>query len=82
MFNVSRIVWRCPPSKGRELSRWDQNPRSAEALLWTLLRRRRPRFRHQHVMAGFIVDFVSLGGRLVIELDGRIHYGTVPRARS
>ena len=28
-------------------------------------------------MAGFIVDFVALGGRLVIEIDGRIHDETV-----
>ena len=43
---------------------------------WARARQMR-RIRRPNVMAGFIVDFVALGGRLVIEIDGRIHDETV-----
>ncbi len=56
--------------RAREMRR---HPTLAEAMLWRLLRRRHPPFRRQHIISGFIVDFVSLGGRLVIEVDGGIH---------
>ncbi|WP_441244325.1 endonuclease domain-containing protein [Tardiphaga sp. 768_D3_N2_1] len=49
---------------------------SAEAKLWQALRARqlaRWKFRRQHVINGFIVDFVTLDGRLVIEVDGVTH---------
>lgn len=48
----------------------------AEALLWSLLRNRRladAKFRHQHVIAPYIVDFYCAEHRLVIELDGGQH---------
>ncbi len=44
--------------------------------MWELLRLRRcggARFRRQHVLAGFIVDFYCPALRLVIELAGSIH---------
>jgi very-short-patch-repair endonuclease len=49
---------------------------SAEAKLWQALRGRRLarwKFRRQHPIEGFIVDFVTLDGRLVIEVDGVTH---------
>ena len=48
----------------------------AEALLWSLLRNRRlanAKFRRQHVIAPYIVDFYCAEHRLVIELDGGQH---------
>lgn len=48
----------------------------AEALLWSLLRNRRlanAKFRRQHVIAPYIVDFYCAERRLVIELDGGQH---------
>jgi len=52
------------------------NQTDAEARLWYHLRSRRFqrwKFRGQHVLQGYIVDFVCLERRLVIELDGGQH---------
>ncbi len=49
----------------------------SEALLWKELQARRccgVKFRRQHVLAGsYIVDFVALSERLVVEVDGGVH---------
>jgi very-short-patch-repair endonuclease len=48
----------------------------AETLLWSRLRAHRldgRKFRRQHVIGRYIVDFVCLGSRLVIEVDGDSH---------
>jgi very-short-patch-repair endonuclease len=49
---------------------------SAEFRLWQALRNRklaRWKFRRQHPIDRYIVDFVSLGGKLIIEVDGVTH---------
>jgi very-short-patch-repair endonuclease len=49
---------------------------SAESLLWQALRNwklARWKFRRQHPIDRFIVDFVCLDARFVIELDGATH---------
>jgi very-short-patch-repair endonuclease len=55
----------------------------AESLLWSELRRRQlgVRFRRQHPIGGYIVDFVCLEHRLVVESDGFHHGGTYDAAR-
>jgi very-short-patch-repair endonuclease len=48
----------------------------AERRLWYFLRRRQladHKFRRQYPLAGYIVDFVCVPARLVIELDGGQH---------
>jgi len=48
----------------------------AERALWSRLRSRQPashRFRRQHVIHPYIVDFVCLDRRLVVEVDGAGH---------
>ena len=48
----------------------------AEGILWYHLRNRNfqnHKFRRQHLLCGYIVDFVCLEKRLVIELDGGQH---------
>ncbi|HRQ65770.1 MAG TPA: endonuclease domain-containing protein [Xanthomonadaceae bacterium] len=48
----------------------------AEQRLWYRLRRRQlngHRFRRQHPIGPYIVDFVCLESRLIIELDGSQH---------
>lgn len=47
----------------------------AEARLWGLLRGGQlgPRFRRQHVIEGYVVDFCCTRQRLVIEVDGGVH---------
>jgi very-short-patch-repair endonuclease len=49
---------------------------SAEARLWQALRNRklaRWKFRRQHPIDRYVVDFVSLDGKLVVEVDGVTH---------
>ena len=48
----------------------------AESVLWYHLRNRNfqnYKFRRQHILCGYIVDFVCLEKRLIIELDGGQH---------
>ena len=48
----------------------------AERLLWHYLRDRRltaQKFRRQHVLGPYIVDFVCLVAKLVVEVDGGQH---------
>ena len=47
----------------------------AESLLWHYLRQEKlgVRFRRQHIIGDYIVDFISLKQRLVIEVDGGYH---------
>jgi very-short-patch-repair endonuclease len=49
---------------------------SAEMRLWRKLRSRRLaqwKFRRQHPIDRFIVDFVTLDGKLIVEVDGATH---------
>ena len=58
-----------------------QRAATAERLAWRLLRNRRLlgyKFRRQHVLRGFIVDFYCAELRLAIEMDGGVH-GAHPR---
>ena len=53
-----------------------QEPTDAEHKLWTLIRDGKfgpYRFRRQHPIAGYIVDFVCRRANLVVELDGGQH---------
>jgi very-short-patch-repair endonuclease len=52
------------------------NMTNAERALWNLLRRREIsglKFRRQHPFGDYILDFVCLENRLVIEVDGGQH---------
>ena len=49
-----------------------------ERLIWSRLRNGKLaglKFRRQHTIGPFIVDFCCLGARLVVELDGLSHVG-------
>ena len=51
----------------------------AERYAWSLLRNRGVlglKFRRQHVLLGFIVDFYCVAERLVLDLEGDAHDGT------
>ncbi len=51
------------------------NPTKAEGLLWARLKTKKLgyKFRQQHPIASYIVDFVCLSKKLIIEVDGGIH---------
>jgi very-short-patch-repair endonuclease len=54
-------------------------PTSAESKLWSYLRGRKfenQKFRRQHTIERFIVDFFCAERKLVIEVDGEIHQYT------
>ena len=57
---------------GRKMRR---EPTVAEKLLWHKIRARQlgVKFRRQHALVDFIVDFVSLARMLIIEIDGPTH---------
>ncbi len=51
------------------------NPTETEAILWEQLKSKKLdyKFRRQHLINDFIVDFVSLSKKLIIEVDGGYH---------
>jgi very-short-patch-repair endonuclease len=52
------------------------NPTDAEQALWRHLRMKQiggHRFRHQHPIGPYVVDFVCLKSRLIVEVDGGQH---------
>lgn len=53
------------------------NPTDAEIALWEQLRGKSLsgyKFRRQHIIGSYIADFVCLSKKLIIEVDGMIHY--------
>ena len=53
-----------------------KNPTEAEAFLWEQIRNKKLgyKFRQQHLIEDYIVDFVCLSKGLVIEVDGGYHF--------
>jgi very-short-patch-repair endonuclease len=52
------------------------NPTKAEAKLWQALRKSQldnRKFRRQHSIENFIVDFYCPAEKLIIEVDGKVH---------
>jgi very-short-patch-repair endonuclease len=57
---------------------------NAEAKLWYALRNRRLarwKFRRQYEIEGYVVDFVTIEGKLVVEVDGAMHSTSIELAR-
>jgi 5-methyltetrahydrofolate--homocysteine methyltransferase len=52
-----------------------KNPTKAESLMWELLRNKKLgfKFRRQHLVNGFIPDFICIEKMLIVEIDGEIH---------
>ncbi len=52
-----------------------KSPTEAENILWLRLKSKglEAKFRQQHLIDNFIVDFVCLSKKLVVEVDGKIH---------
>lgn len=80
MTQPQKHRWRTPPdlwAKLKPLARqMRREPTPAEAMLWQRLRKRQVlgfKFRRQHTIERFIVDFYSRDARLVVEVDGPIH---------
>ena len=52
-----------------------KNPTEAESAMWEMLRGKNldAKFRRQHIIGDYIVDFVCLDKQLVVEIDGGYH---------
>lgn len=62
-----------------------QNMTPAEKLLWSALKNKQLeglRFRRQHPVGNFILDFYCPSRKLVIEVDGKIHGQQIDRDRA
>jgi very-short-patch-repair endonuclease len=56
----------------------------SEDLLWQALRRKEFRglkFRRQHPLGGFVLDFYCHAAKLAVEVDGSVHHAPDVRAR-
>ncbi|OQD43954.1 cytosine methyltransferase [Croceivirga radicis] len=59
-----------------------QNLTPAEAQLWKYIQKKQlagRKFRRQHQIENYIVDFYCAKEKIIIELDGEIHFNTVNR---
>ncbi len=52
-----------------------KNPTEAEKTVWEYIKGKQlgVKFRHQHIISQFIVDFACLSAMLIVEVDGVIH---------
>jgi len=74
-YTSSRRQWAKPKDAAREMR---HDPTPAEEMLWGRLRNRGvkgAKFRRQHVISGFVVDFVCIEQLLIVEVDGAVHDG-------
>jgi leucyl-tRNA synthetase len=69
-------TWSTSKSKAKGMRR---NPTEAEERLWEYIRNNKLgyKFRRQHAIDRFIVDFVCIEKKLVLEIDGKMHELTV-----
>jgi very-short-patch-repair endonuclease len=75
-WNTPPKLWARLRPKARDMRK---APTPAEDVLWEWLRGRRfggLRFRRQHPIGRFIVDFYCAEKRLIIEVDGPVHETT------
>ena len=70
---TDRAIYRDMKERARSMRK---HPTQAEAILWKRLRKRQVngfRFRRQHPIVRFIVDFYCAEAKLVVEVDGAVH---------
>src|SRR5260221_252884 len=75
-YNAVMPVKRSNPKTMYRAGELRKEPTPAERKLWTYLRGDKlngVNFRRQHAIGNYIVDFVSIKKKLVIELDGSQH---------
>jgi very-short-patch-repair endonuclease len=80
VFTGDPAVWEILKAFGRGMRR---QPTEAENKLWQVLRNRQLdgfKFRRQHAIGSYIVDFVCIREKLVVEIDGEYHNTDEQRA--
>jgi very-short-patch-repair endonuclease len=85
-MNNANHPWQTSPQLWAKLKPFAQQmrrqPTAAEHMLWQALRRRQVdgfKFRRQHTIERFIVDFYCPEASLIIEVDGPIHEYTAEK---
>ena len=76
-WNTPRHLWAKLKPAARRMRR---NPTPSEERLWQRLRNRGLldfKFRRQHAIDRFIVDFYCAEARLIVEVDGSVHERSV-----
>ena len=71
-FTTNPKLWRALQDRALEMRK---NSTNGEKIIWDLLRKNTTEyhFRRQHIIDRFIVDFVCIEKKLVVEVDGDIH---------
>ena len=71
-FTTDGYSWNLLKDRAKEMRK---EPTVAENILWQALRNNQTgyKIRRQHIIEGFIADFICIEERLVIEVDGGIH---------
>jgi very-short-patch-repair endonuclease len=72
----SKLRWRSRSAVQIRAQQLRQEQTPAEAMLWSRLRNRQLdgfKFRRQHMIGRFIVDFCCVEQRLILEIDGAVH---------
>lgn len=69
------LSWNASIDKAKQMR---HQPTEAENLLWQRLRNKQTgcKFRRQHIVLGYIPDFICLEKKLIIEVDGGYHKGS------
>ncbi|MBL7873656.1 MAG: leucine--tRNA ligase [Cyclobacteriaceae bacterium] len=72
IFTTDSKTWSSLKENARENRK---NPTEAEEILWEAVRNNSLgfKFRRQHAISRFIIDFVCIEKKLVVEIDGAIH---------
>ncbi len=76
-------IWRLPDYLKQLCRAFRQSPTDAEQFLWQCLRARRLaglKFRRQHAIGRYVVDFYCHEHRLIVELEGAVHEAKEQRA--
>ena len=76
IFTTDSKTWQALKDHARENRK---NPTEAEDALWQAVRNNALgfRFRRQHAIGRFIVDFVCIEKKLIVEVDGAIHQNQI-----
>ena len=71
-FTTDSISWNLLIDKAKEMR---HEPTKAEDTLWECIRNRKIdyKIRRQHIVNGFIADFICIEKKVIIEVDGGIH---------
>ncbi|MDD5185379.1 MAG: homocysteine S-methyltransferase family protein, partial [Paludibacter sp.] len=71
-FTTDPVSWNLLIDKAKEMR---HNPTKAEDTLWECIRNKKIgyKIRRQHIVTGYIADFICIEKKAIIEVDGGIH---------